>query len=203
MAGYPIPARDHEHELVIKQSRFIACVAAVADSAAAQQFLLRVKQRWPGASHYCTAAIAGAPEDSQSYACSDDGEPSGTAGRPMLNVLLNQRIGEIAVVVVRYFGGIKLGTGGLQRAYTQVVVESLKSLPVSHRVVRRRYQLRCDYADQSAVDYVLHRHQAMLIASDYGASIHLTISLEPEKRDMLDTDLLAQTQGRVQTEATG
>ena len=108
------------HELLIKKSRFIACVQPMADRAGAQQVVAGLRARHPGAAHVCWSLLAGGQS-----AAVDDGEPSGTAGRPMLDVLRHQDLEGVLATVVRYFGGVKLGAGGLVRAYTDSVAQAL------------------------------------------------------------------------------
>jgi uncharacterized YigZ family protein len=109
-----------DHELVIKKSRFIACVQPMTDRAAAQKVVAQLWEQHPGAAHVCWALLAGGQS-----AAVDDGEPSGTAGRPMLDVLRHQDLEGVLATVVRYFGGVKLGAGGLVRAYTDSVAQAL------------------------------------------------------------------------------
>ena len=124
------------HELVIKKSRFIACVQPMADRAQAQAVVAGLRETHPGAAHVCWALLAGGQS-----AAVDDGEPSGTAGRPMLDVLRHQDLEGVLATVVRYFGGVKLGAGGLVRAYTDSVAQALlKAEKV--QIVRMR-ALRC------------------------------------------------------------
>ncbi|OON60911.1 IMPACT family protein [Massilia sp. KIM] len=108
------------HELIIKKSRFIACVQPMPDRAGAQKVVAELRARHPGAAHVCWALLAGGQS-----AAVDDGEPSGTAGRPMLDVLRHQDLEGVLATVVRYFGGVKLGAGGLVRAYTDSVAQAL------------------------------------------------------------------------------
>ena len=100
-------------DLLIKKSRFIGCVQPMADRAGALEVVARLKAEHPGAAHVCWALLAGGQS-----AANDDGEPGGTAGRPMLDVLRHQELEGVLATVVRYFGGVKLGAGGLVRAYT-------------------------------------------------------------------------------------
>ena len=109
-----------QHELLIKKSRFIACVQPMTDRAAAQKVVAQLWQQHPQAAHVCWALLAGGQS-----AAVDDGEPSGTAGRPMLDVLRHQDLEGVLATVVRYFGGVKLGAGGLVRAYTDSVAQAL------------------------------------------------------------------------------
>jgi len=107
-------------DLLIKKSRFIGCVQAVADRAQAQAIVAQLRDQHPGAAHVCWALLAGGQS-----AANDDGEPGGTAGRPMLEVLRHQQLEGVLATVVRYFGGVKLGAGGLVRAYTDAVAQAL------------------------------------------------------------------------------
>ncbi len=120
--------------MIIKRSRFIVTMARVASPEAAKAFIDSVKARYPDANHNCWAYNAGAPETTAMIGASDDGEPKGTAGRPMLTVLLHCGVGEVAAVVTRYFGGTLLGTGGLVRAYQDLVKLGLEKLPVKERI---------------------------------------------------------------------
>lgn len=123
-------------ELLIKKSRFIACVQPMTDRAAAQAVVARLKAEHPGAAHVCWALLAGGQS-----AAVDDGEPSGTAGRPMLDVLRHQDLEGVLATVVRYFGGVKLGAGGLVRAYTDGVAQAL--LTAERIAIVRQRTLRC------------------------------------------------------------
>lgn len=203
MADYQVPAAAIEYELTVKGSRFIACVERVSGVAERSAFIARVQQQFPQASHYCTAFIGGAPTQSQLYAMSDDGEPSGTAGKPMLQVLLGHDVGDVGVVVVRYFGGVKLGTGGLQRAYSQVVVDALRELPRQRKIHLIEAQLSAEYSDQAAVEYALGQAQAEVVASQYLADIQLTVAVPRQKLAVLQQLLTAQTQGRVALQVNG
>lgn len=130
MKNYQRPAAAHEIELEIKRSRFLGLAMPVHSVEDAQQQLAAIRAAHPHANHHCWARISGKPDEVRLWDSSDDGEPRGTAGRPMLQILQHSGLGEIQVVVVRYFGGIKLGTGGLVRAYGQSVNEVLNSLPL-------------------------------------------------------------------------
>lgn len=117
-------------ELEVKRSRFLTTVARVEDEAGAREVVAEVRRTWPDARHHCTAFIVEMPGAQPVERSSDDGEPSGTAGRPMLDVLDGAGLVDVAVVVVRYFGGVLLGTGGLVRAYSDAVGEALARTPL-------------------------------------------------------------------------
>jgi len=131
---YPIPARVHRVEETRQRSRFITTLAHAPDAEAAHAFVAAVRDEMPDATHHCWAFVAGPPGSTTRIGMSDDGEPHGTAGKPMLNTLLHGEVGEISVVVTRYFGGTKLGTGGLVRAYSSMVNLVLESLPTKEKV---------------------------------------------------------------------
>lgn len=115
--------------------------------AEAKSFIQTIKHKYPDARHHCWAYVAGRPDDCQKLGFSDDGEPTatGTAGKPMITQLLASHIGEITVVVVRYFGGIKLGTGGLVRAYGNSVQHALNLLNTQQKVLQKYYLIHCEY----------------------------------------------------------
>ena len=133
-ARYPVPAQQHRVEQVINRSRFICTVTRVQSSEEAQSFIKSMNAEFADATHNCWAYVVGVPGSSDRVGMSDDGEPHGTAGRPMLTVLLHSGIGEIAAVVTRYYGGTKLGTGGLVKAYSGAVQEALTNLPRTERI---------------------------------------------------------------------
>lgn len=123
---YRVPNEILDSSEEIKKSHFLTFLAPVANKAEMREWLLTLRQQHNTARHHCWACVAGAPWDGQQYGFSDDGEPSGTAGKPLLNMLLGSGLGEVGVIVVRYYGGIKLGTGGLVRAYSSGLTELLK-----------------------------------------------------------------------------
>jgi uncharacterized YigZ family protein len=133
MSGYPVPVGDAEVELRFKNSRFIGSAAPAASVAEAKEFIQSVRARFPDASHHCYAYAAGFGA-TVTHGMSDDGEPSGTAGRPMLAVVQGAGIGDVAVVATRYFGGTKLGTGGLVKAYTVTTQEVLAAVKVVQKI---------------------------------------------------------------------
>lgn len=195
---YDIPAAEAVAEIEVKGSRFIACMAHTASADSAAAYFATVKKRWPKASHYCSASLFSAPNNTQAMAYSDDGEPSGTAGRPMLMALQNKALGEVTVIVVRYFGGVKLGTGGLQRAYTDAVVAALAELRKERRVFKRGFQLNFAYTDQGDVEPLLIEADAEIEVADYEESVRLKVLLRPTEVDALQKKLQAATRGRVQ-----
>ena len=134
MAEYLIPKSAVVFEEEIKKSRFITYLQHTEGLEQAKAFWAEIKAQHPNARHHCWAAVAGKPTDSQQLGFSDDGEPAGTAGKPMLSALQGSQVGEISAVVVRYYGGVLLGTGGLVRAYGNGVQQALKLLETERKV---------------------------------------------------------------------
>ena len=159
------PARS---ELIIKKSRFIGCVQPMADRASAQQVVDSLRREHPGAAHVCWALLAGGQS-----AAVDDGEPSGTAGRPMLDVLRHQELEGVLATVVRYFGGVKLGAGGLVRAYTDCVAQALLSAPKIR--LQRMTALRCSvpYSHEGMMRREIAAAQAELLEVAHGSLVTL------------------------------
>lgn len=200
MNRYPIPAAGAEQpwrtELVIRRSRFITHCAHTPGPEAARAFIESIRREHASATHNCWAFVGGAPGHSGQVGFSDDGEPHGTAGRPMLQVLLHCGIGEICMVVTRYFGGVKLGTGGLVRAYQDSVRENLQNLPQAERVPSLVLTVSLAYAHVDKVRRLLPEFEAAVLAEDYGAEANLRLRL-PEARQALFVEAVAaRTDGR-------
>ncbi|WP_016957008.1 YigZ family protein [Catenovulum agarivorans] len=178
MSVYPVPAQFHQVEEVIKNSRFITQVFPVQDSNHAKQIIQQQKAAYPDARHHCSAFVAGAPSNSNEYGFSDDGEPSGTAGKPMLAVLQGSGLGEVLAISIRYFGGVKLGTGGLVKAYAGGVKLALETLPTIEKVIRQEYQLTCEYHQFDQIQYWLKQHDGLIIETNYADNVRLLLALD-------------------------
>jgi uncharacterized YigZ family protein len=181
-----------DHELIIKKSRFIACVQPMADRAGAQQVVARLRAEHPGAAHVCWALLAGGQS-----AAVDDGEPSGTAGRPMLDVLRHQDLEGVLATVVRYFGGVKLGAGGLVRAYTDSVAQAL--LKAEKIAIIRQRLLRCavSYPLEGLVRRELELAGATLEQVEHGEQVMFAFRLPDDKAGALVARLNEAGSGRV------
>ena len=153
-------------ELIIKKSRFIACVEAVADRSAALARVEQLRAEHPGAAHVCWALMAGGQS-----AANDDGEPGGTAGRPMLEVLRHQDLEGVLATVVRYFGGVKLGAGGLVRAYTDAVAQALLTAEKVPMVRMRLLRCQLPYAQEGWLRREAERQGAVLVTVLHGALV--------------------------------
>jgi uncharacterized YigZ family protein len=195
-ARYPIPAAVHRAELVIERSRFIATVGPAASADEAAAFIAAVGAGFPDATHNCWAFVAGPPGSTSHVGMSDAGEPHGTAGRPMLTTLLHSGVGDIAAVVTRYYGGIKLGTGGLARAYAGAVNHALETLPRSERVAWARLVVQVDYAAVGAVQLLLPLHEAEIVDQVYAEAVTYVLRAPEPLLPVLRAALLEATSGR-------
>ncbi|MCU4675869.1 YigZ family protein [Catenovulum sp. 2E275] len=187
--AYLMPAEFHQVEETIKNSRFITQIYPVQSAQQAKDIIKEVKERFPDARHHCSAFVGGAPYDFNQMGFSDDGEPSGTAGKPMLAVLQGAKIGHILAVSIRYFGGVKLGTGGLVKAYAGGVKLALNSLVTSWVIPKQKYTLLCDYPQFDQIQYWLNQEQADILETQYSDKIELLLALTDTSSDNLQTKL--------------
>ena len=157
---YAIPAGISRYEEEIERSRFIATLAHAGTAHTAKSFVDRIRAEFPDASHNCWAYLIGPPGTTGTVGMSDDGEPRGTAGRPMLTTLQHSGVGDVAVVVTRYFGGRKLGRGGLVRAYSGGVKGVLGNADLAERVDCRTLRVIIDYSVVTAFKRMLQRYEA-------------------------------------------
>ncbi|NVJ67664.1 MAG: YigZ family protein [Gammaproteobacteria bacterium] len=172
-------------EETIKGSRFITRTIFAPEVASAKAFIKYLNQIEPEATHHCWAYIVGNPNSTTLMACSDDGEPSGTAGMPMLNVLKYGEIGDICTVVTRYYGGTKLGTGGLARAYGGGVKLALDLIPTQERVFTEQLKLSCAYDLQNQIDYLLKEHSATINQVDYAEAVDFQVEVPQDQLQSL------------------
>lgn len=181
-----------DYELVIKKSRFIACIQPVADRASAQAVVQQLWAQHPDATHICWALLAGGQS-----AAVDDGEPSGTAGRPMLEVLRHQDLEGVLATVVRYFGGVKLGAGGLVRAYTDAVAQALlkaEKVPLQRLLTQ---QCSLPYALEGWLRRELEQAGASLTAVDHQALVRMQWQLPETAAQALTARINEGGQGRI------
>ncbi|QEA37931.1 DUF1949 domain-containing protein [Pistricoccus aurantiacus] len=200
--SYPIPdlasGTVHHAEFEVEKSRFIAWVGHTPSPEHFSTLLEAARQAHPGASHHCTAFIAGAPGEQNAIGFSDDGEPGGTAGRPMFQVLEGAGLGQLGCVVIRYFGGIKLGTGGLARAYSKAVSLALETLPTRTFTPRKPLTLKLDFAGEAEARSWLAGQDIPIEQADYGADgVTLTVGW-PEDEPVELGELESRLKGRLQ-----
>ena len=181
-----------DYDLVIKKSRFIACIQPVADRASAQAVVQQLWAQHPDATHICWALLAGGQS-----AAVDDGEPSGTAGRPMLEVLRHHDLEGVLATVVRYFGGVKLGAGGLVRAYTDAVAQALQR---AEKVPLRRLctqQCAVPYALEGWMRRQLEQSAAVLLAVEHQTQVKMQWQIAEDAMQSLAARINEAGQGRV------
>ncbi|MDP6775219.1 MAG: YigZ family protein [Candidatus Latescibacteria bacterium] len=194
---YPIPAGPHRSEEEIKRSRFITSVAHTPTVDEAKGLFDGIRAEFPDASHNCWAYLIGRPGSSGQVGMSDDGEPHGTAGRPMLGVLTHSGVGDVAAVVTRYFGGTKLGKGGLVRAYSGGVQAALKTLPLKEHIVYAIATVVVAYAHADATRRLLPEFEVETEEETFGADVELRVKLPQERLDELRVALNELTNGQV------
>lgn len=175
---YNIAYSGGENEITEKKSRFIAALLPVKSEEEALLFIESMKKKYRDAAHNCYAYVIG--DQHQITRCSDDGEPSGTAGKPMLDVLLGEDIHDIAVVVTRYFGGTLLGTGGLIRAYTGAVKAGLNNCKIVMKCPGKKYTIQTDYNGLGKLQYLISQMELILLDTSYMDMVLITV-LVPEE----------------------
>lgn len=183
---YDIPAGTHSESITVKKSKFIATLSHAGSPEQAKTFINEVRSEYTGATHHCWAYVAGPPGSSAKCGMSDDGEPHGTAGRPMLNVLLHADIGEIVAVVTRYYGGTKLGTGGLVRAYGGIVRDALEHLERKEKRSHRSIRIEVPYADLDKLKHLIVSCEAKIIDQHFTQTVALEIQIPEDRMDCLD-----------------
>ena len=194
---YRVPSAPVETTLEIKRSRFVTCVQAAQCVQDAHDAIAAQRREHPDANHVCWAYIAGVPGSTTDLGCSDDGEPSGTAGKPMLNVLQHGDIAFVVATTARYFGGTKLGTGGLVRAYTQSVVNALNELQTAVWQPRVTTHVTAPFALESTLRQLAASHRAEITQVSYNDGVAMTLSLEAARLPELASALADASAGAI------
>lgn len=200
LESYLIPSENVQIEEEIKHSRFISFLFHCTSLEQLKLVLTDIKRDYPGASHYCYAFIAGAPNDSIAIGSSDDGEPAGSAGRPMLAVLQGANLGEVGAVVVRFYGGTKLGLGGLVRAYTSGLRQGLGQLPTRLKQLRYPAKLHCDYTQLRDVEHLLQQLEAVIIDKQFAEAVDIHFEIGKQQQGILNESLATLSQGSLRAE---
>ncbi|NCB92789.1 MAG: YigZ family protein [Clostridia bacterium] len=189
-----------EGEIIEKKSRFIATVRLVETEEEALSFIEEMRKKYWNATHNCFAYVIG--ERKETVRCSDDGEPGGTAGKPMLDVLLGEELYNTAVVVTRYFGGTLLGTGGLVRAYSKAVQEGL----AQSRIIEKQYgavlEIGTDYNGVGKIQYLIGERKLPILDSEYTDKVKMKVLLPVNEVDAFCAELTEGTSGRAKLEVT-
>lgn len=191
MAAYFSPVTRFEYEIEVKKSRFIATAIPLSSTDELYQLQLEMQRLHPKASHHCLAYILGAPQSPKAAGSSDDGEPSGTAGKPMLNILMHKNLGDIGVVVTRYFGGTKLGAGGLIRAYGASVSELSEHLPTIECTPKVECLIRYPYELEADIQQIVVVTNADEVSASYTDWVEKKLLVELAQFDTFKTAIKA------------
>ena len=198
MESWLIPAAPATFVEEIKKSRFITMLAHTDGVEAAKAFVESVRAEHPDARHHCVAWVAGAPNDSQQLGFSDDGEPSGTAGKPILEVIVGRGIHNCLIVVTRYFGGTLLGTGGLVRAYQKSSLDALCNSSIAVRTKGSRITVRTDYNSAGKLQYAAQKNEWMLENIIYEADVRLVLAVPEKMCERVIKEITEITSGKAQ-----
>ncbi len=175
--SYPVPKASLETLYEIKKSKFFACAGMADSRESAMAFLAEIKAQYPDARHHCWAYILGNPWSPKSAAMSDDGEPSGTAGKPILNVLQHKGVGDIMLVVTRYFGGIKLGAGGLVRAYSASAQQTMEQLEIVEHISLTPVTVELDFKHEQYLRLWTEQHGGKVVTVEYQQQVRMYLAI--------------------------
>ncbi|MHA2789329.1 IMPACT family protein [Corynebacterium sp. S7] len=205
LTSYELPSAGElfTHDWEIKRSRFITWIQRAQTEEEARELITAARTAYPDARHHCSAYVFNVEGSNPIERSSDDGEPSGTAGKPMLDVVKGSGMLDIAVVVVRYFGGIKLGAGGLVHAYSNSVSEALPSVRRVTRSKQDLFTVDFPHAEAGRIEAELRNQGVTIVGVEYGRAATYTLACEPGGRTLLDDRLAAITQGRAETAEAG
>jgi len=194
---YNIPKNSIFYQKTVKKSRFIVNISHTPDVISAKEFIAEVKIKYSDAAHNCWSFIAGPPTDTQVLGFSDNGEPNGTAGKPIFNVLHGSGIGEITAVVTRYYGGIKLGTGGLARAYGGIVKEALIDLKLSEKIQVLSLNGISKYSEQNAIEKVLDGYNVLNLEKEFSDIVSWKFLMDIRQANLAILEITDKTNGNV------
>ncbi|WP_197025435.1 MULTISPECIES: YigZ family protein [unclassified Nocardioides] len=201
MSSYLTIARSAEAEIEVKRSRFLCTLERVGDEPAARAVVERLRREHWDARHHCSAFVLGPGRDLERS--SDDGEPAGTAGAPMLEVLRGQQLSDVVAVVTRWFGGTLLGAGGLVRAYGDAVRAALVPAGTLRRSLVREHLLDLGHADAGRVESELRSRGIAVLDSAYGARVTLRLGVPPGQEERLAAVVAELTSGAAETRVAG
>ena len=194
-----IPAGESQTELVEKHSRFIAQCFGIANEKDAKEIVKRLWEEHPGARHIVWAFVTG-EKNSQNMGMSDDGEPKGTAGRPVLNVLSGSGITNVLCTVVRYFGGTLLGTGGLVRAYSQSAKDAIEKLPTKPLVKETSFAFQIGYDIYDSIKYLLKKYDVRILDENFAEAIRIKAVVKESQFADVENEILQLTAGKTKIE---
>jgi len=198
MPSYLVPAESIDSEERIKNSQFVTRIRNVSTADQAKAFIKNMNRQFPDATHHCWSYIVGNPSSTTLVGCSDDGEPSGTAGKPMLHVLQHSNIGDIIAVCTRYYGGTKLGTGGLARAYGGGVKLALEKLIIKVKIQFSSMKLLIEYSQLKDFEHLLAGYQSQNLKIDYQIKLSIALEIEIERLAEFKTKLTNLCRGEIE-----
>lgn len=198
--NFKTPSDIFEAEITEKKSRFIATIAPVSTEEEAASFIKDMKKKYWNARHNCSAYIIGTQQ--QIVHSSDDGEPQGTAGKPILSVLSGRKLYNVVAVVTRYFGGILLGTGGLVRAYSSAVEECLSNAVLKEMIEASRVKIEASYNDAGKLQYLFSQNNITILSADYTDIVTFDILLPAGTEDFIIKKITEATQNRASVDIT-
>ena len=193
MTEYKFVKGEHSVQTVVKRSRFIASAFGEANEDEAIAFIEKTKKTYPDATHHCYAYIA--DEVGNAARFSDDGEPSGTAGQPILQVLKTHALRKTVIVVTRYFGGVKLGAGGLLAAYTDAAVQCLKTAKIAFKYPAQRLTVLCGYPQFAAIESILRDTDCAVENVDYRGEVAVSVVVKAGGQKNIVENILQKTAG--------
>jgi uncharacterized YigZ family protein len=194
-----VPAGRKRIEFYVLNSRFIATVSPAFSTEEAKAFIENIRSEFEDATHNVPAFIIGHPPSVIEHS-SDDGEPNGTAGRPILSILRGSEFGDIVIVVTRYFGGTKLGTGGLVRAYGDAARKVLAILPKAQKISTVTAQFKFPYRYYDKIEHLLEIQNTKVISKEFGVDVHMTVQIADENFSSINGLLINTTNGEIITE---
>jgi uncharacterized YigZ family protein len=193
-----VPMREIRHETTVVNSKFITTIAPAGSLEAARILIDRVRKEFPDANHHVTASIIGHGATLAAHS-SDAGEPAGSAGRPCLAVLQGSGLGDVVVVVTRYFGGTKLGIGGLVHAYGDAVRNAIKDVPIACKILAHTIRLEYDYPLVERIRQMVSNHSGQVLSEDFGIDVIMMAQFPIENLSGFELNLAELTSGKVKT----
>lgn len=198
MEQFKIILKNGTGDIIEKKSRFIASVVSVDTEEAALNFIEQCRKKYWDASHNCFAYVIG--KSQQLQRCSDDREPSGTAGKPILDIILNQKLHNTLIVVTRYFGGTLLGTGGLVRAYQKAAMEGIANCTIALKETGSKIYITAAYTELGVIQYIMSEMNIPTLSADYADNVSLCILCEINAVESFIKKITEATKGRIQTD---
>lgn len=195
MSTYTVLAATFESATEEKNSDFLTFLHPVTSREEAMEHIEMYRKKYPDANHVCWAYVIGNTRQPKTQAFSDDGEPTGTAGKPMLHVLTERDVGNSLAVVVRYFGGVKLGAGGLVRAYSGAVSDAVNHAELVQVIPSVQMQILVDFAKETKIRHIVNQYQGQILNVDYATRVTLDISLAAAQAELFAQQVINETAG--------